>query len=95
MEADQSGSDSWKSDHNVELLKQGALRVIPTDAVYLLYFFLNSRLFYCSYVVPFSIDLVNQFHLFFVFWACITHLNTFALDLFEFLSVGKLYHRYA
>lgn len=34
VEVDPSGSDSWKLDPVVELLKEGAVGVIPTDTVY-------------------------------------------------------------
>ncbi|KAL6521825.1 hypothetical protein OROGR_018394 [Orobanche gracilis] len=34
VEVDPSGSDSWKLDPIVELLKEGAVGVIPTDTVY-------------------------------------------------------------
>lgn len=34
VEVDPFGSDSWKLDPIVELLKQGAVGVIPTDTVY-------------------------------------------------------------
>ncbi|XP_051117484.1 uncharacterized protein LOC127242126 [Andrographis paniculata] len=34
VEVDPSGSDAWKLDPIVELLKQGAVGVIPTDTVY-------------------------------------------------------------
>ncbi|XP_057983455.1 uncharacterized protein LOC131168193 [Malania oleifera] len=34
IEADPSGADSWKLDPVVELLKEGAVGVIPTDTVY-------------------------------------------------------------
>ncbi|XP_062151637.1 mitochondrial import receptor subunit TOM20-like isoform X2 [Alnus glutinosa] len=34
VEADSSGADSWKLDSVVDLLKQGAVGVIPTDTVY-------------------------------------------------------------
>ncbi|KAM7267449.1 hypothetical protein ACFE04_009615 [Oxalis oulophora] len=34
VEADPSGGDSWKLDSVIELLKQGAVGVIPTDTVY-------------------------------------------------------------
>ena len=34
VEADPSGTDSWKLDSVVELLKAGAVGVIPTDTVY-------------------------------------------------------------
>ncbi|CAL1391032.1 unnamed protein product [Linum trigynum] len=34
VEVDPSGEDSWKMDPIVELLKQGAVGVIPTDTVY-------------------------------------------------------------
>ncbi|XP_059452556.1 uncharacterized protein LOC132183173 [Corylus avellana] len=34
VEADSSGADSWKLDPVVDLLKQGAVGVIPTDTVY-------------------------------------------------------------
>lgn len=34
VEVDPSGSDSWKLDPVVDLLKQGAVGVIPTDTVY-------------------------------------------------------------
>ncbi|CAA0823487.1 DHBP synthase RibB-like alpha/beta domain [Striga hermonthica] len=34
VEVDPSGSDSWKLDPVIELLKEGAVGVIPTDTVY-------------------------------------------------------------
>lgn len=34
VEADSSGADSWKLEPVVNLLKQGAVGVIPTDTVY-------------------------------------------------------------
>lgn len=34
IEVDPNGSDTWKLDSAVELLKQGAVGVIPTDTVY-------------------------------------------------------------
>lgn len=34
VEVDPWGADSWKLDPIVELLKQGAVGVIPTDTVY-------------------------------------------------------------
>lgn len=34
VEADSSGADCWKLDPVVDLLKQGAVGVIPTDTVY-------------------------------------------------------------
>ncbi|EPS70713.1 hypothetical protein M569_04046 [Genlisea aurea] len=34
VEVDPTGSDAWKLDRIVELLKQGAVGVIPTDTVY-------------------------------------------------------------
>ncbi|XP_043708492.1 uncharacterized protein YciO [Telopea speciosissima] len=34
VEVDPSGADSWKLDPVIELLKQGAIGVIPTDTVY-------------------------------------------------------------
>ena len=36
VEADPSGADSWKLEPVAELLKQGAVGVIPTDTVYVL-----------------------------------------------------------
>lgn len=34
VEADPSGADGWKLEPVVELLKEGAVGVIPTDTVY-------------------------------------------------------------
>uniref|UniRef100_A0A7N2KZH7 Threonylcarbamoyl-AMP synthase n=1 Tax=Quercus lobata TaxID=97700 RepID=A0A7N2KZH7_QUELO len=34
VEADSSGADSWKLEPLVDLLKQGAVGVIPTDTLY-------------------------------------------------------------
>lgn len=34
VEADPSGADSWKLEPVVELLKEGAVGVIPTDTLY-------------------------------------------------------------
>lgn len=34
MEADELGSDTWKLEPVIDLLKQGAVGVIPTDTVY-------------------------------------------------------------
>jgi len=34
VEADELGSDTWKLEPVIELLKQGAVGVIPTDTVY-------------------------------------------------------------
>lgn len=34
VKVDPSGEDSWKLDPVVELLKEGAVGVIPTDTVY-------------------------------------------------------------
>ena len=34
VEADSSGADSWKLEPIVDLLKQGAVGVIPTDTLY-------------------------------------------------------------
>lgn len=34
VEADSSGADSWKLDRVADLLKQGAVGVIPTDTAY-------------------------------------------------------------
>lgn len=34
VEVDPAGSDSWKLDPMIELLKEGAVGVIPTDTVY-------------------------------------------------------------
>lgn len=46
VEVDPSGSDSWKLDPVVALLKEGAVGVIPTDTVYV-YFTMSS----CSFVL--------------------------------------------
>ena len=35
VEADPSGADSWKLEAVVDLLKDGAVGVIPTDTVYI------------------------------------------------------------
>ncbi|CAN4082288.1 unnamed protein product [Withania somnifera] len=43
VQADQFGSDSWKLDPVVELLKRGAVGVIPTDTVYAIVCDLNSH----------------------------------------------------
>ncbi|XP_078176392.1 DHBP synthase RibB-like alpha/beta domain-containing protein [Carex rostrata] len=34
VKMDQSGDDMWKLDHVIELIKEGAVGVIPTDTVY-------------------------------------------------------------
>ncbi|KAJ8750283.1 hypothetical protein K2173_014198 [Erythroxylum novogranatense] len=43
VEADPSGADSWKLDPIIELLKQGAVGVIPTDTVYAIVCHLKSH----------------------------------------------------
>uniref|UniRef100_A0A2P2QQE3 Threonylcarbamoyl-AMP synthase n=1 Tax=Rhizophora mucronata TaxID=61149 RepID=A0A2P2QQE3_RHIMU len=43
VEADPSGEDSWKLDPIVELLKQGAVGVIPTDTLYAIVCHLKSH----------------------------------------------------
>lgn len=37
LEVDPSGSDSWKLDPVIQLLKEGAVGVIPTDTVYVIF----------------------------------------------------------
>lgn len=34
VKMDQLGDDMWKLDHVIELIKEGAVGVIPTDTVY-------------------------------------------------------------
>lgn len=41
VEADPSGTDSWKLEPVVDLLKQGAVGVIPTDTVYVFTLLIN------------------------------------------------------
>ncbi|KAK4346191.1 hypothetical protein RND71_032530 [Anisodus tanguticus] len=65
VQVDQLGSDSWKLDPVVELLKGGAVGVIPTDTLYIIFLFLlplsiiltSIRFFYWSYsiILPLSI----------------------------------------
>ncbi|KAK6267156.1 hypothetical protein QUC31_017993 [Theobroma cacao] len=43
VEADPSGTDSWKLEPVIELLKQGAVGVIPTDTVYAIVCHLRSH----------------------------------------------------
>ena len=45
ISVDSLGSDVWKLDQIIELLKNGAVGVIPTDTVYVSLFILKEHLF--------------------------------------------------
>ena len=68
MEADELGSDTWKLEPVIELLKQGAVGVIPTDTVYVCclldcYIYKHQWKF-CGFLVGFFI--LNNLSLFFL-----------------------------
>lgn len=48
VEADSSGADSWKLEPVIDLLKQGAVGVIPTDTLYVA---LRSHFFGLTYLI--------------------------------------------
>jgi hypothetical protein len=50
VEADSSGADSWKLSPVVDLLKQGAVGVIPTDTVYVALLQFMSMLHHLSFL---------------------------------------------
>lgn len=52
VEADPSGGDSWKLDPVVQLLKEGAVGVIPTDTLYVCFFNLAT---YASIIYLFNL----------------------------------------
>jgi tRNA A37 threonylcarbamoyladenosine synthetase subunit TsaC/SUA5/YrdC len=54
VEADSSGADSWKLDSVVDLLKQGAVGVIPTDTVYVVLLRFMSMLHQLSFLSIFK-----------------------------------------
>lgn len=50
VEVDPFGADSWKLDPIVELLNEGAVGVIPTDTVYVdFFFFFFSSVEFCDF----------------------------------------------